>query len=90
MNEESTLNTPSYPYWIHEFNKEFDSKHFDVWYRERGWGDKSDIADGYRVYMILCNHNYAKTRMDVLNMLKSATEENPIEYQGEFFWTEPK
>ena len=77
-----------YPYWKDEFDKEFDSKHYQVWYRERGWHKStSDVADAYRVFMILCNE-YGKSRMEVLKMLKEATEENPIEYHGETFWTE--
>lgn len=90
MNDYSTVGTNQYPYWKNEFDKEFGP--LDVWYWEKGWKkNEMDLADSYRVFMILCNNKTEnESRMDILNKLKKATAENPIEYQNEKFWTEQK
>lgn len=76
-----------YPYWKPDFDKEF--KGYEVWYSERKPRRKyADLADSYRVFMILCNNNWEKSRMEVLQMLKDATFEKPIQINNEFFWTE--
>lgn len=78
-----------YPYWKLEFDKEF--KGYQVWYSEGGSKPRrkyADLADEYRVFMILCNNNWEKTRMEVLSMLKEATFERPIQIENEWFWTE--
>lgn len=85
-NKYSTEGTSNYPYWREEFDREF--KGYELLYREKGWGNVSDIADAYRVFMILCNQNYNTPRMEIIAQLKNATEENPIKYQNETFWSE--
>lgn len=77
---------PQYPYWKPDFDKEF--KGLEVIYREDGWPKNTeDVADAYRVFMILCNNRYEHTRKETLQYLKDATEENPIVINNERFWT---
>lgn len=83
---EERKKSPEYPYWSNEFYWEF--KGLQVYYKESKRSKIEDMADSYRVFMILCNNNSDKSRMEVLDMLKNATEENPVEIQGEVFWTE--
>jgi len=81
-------NEAEYPYWKPDFDKEF--KGYEVWYN-RGKKPRhkyADLADSYRVFMILCNNNFPKSRKDVLQMLKDATFEHPIQINDEWFWTE--
>lgn len=95
MESTSTKGTANYPYWSNEFADEF--KGLEVLYVEEQFYNKEkkrartkyiDTADSYRVFMILCNNNYNMSRMEVLNVLKNATEENPVIIQNEIFWTE--
>jgi hypothetical protein len=82
-------NKAPYPYWKPDYDKEM--RGYTVYYREDGWPkDTEDTADGYRVFMIMCNifANESTTRMQVLEQLKNATEENPIKMGGEIFWCE--
>ncbi len=92
---ESTKGTPNYPYWSNEFMAEFkglevlyvDEKHYNK-EKKRARLKYIDTADSYRVFVILCNNNYNMSRAEVLDMLKKATEENPIIIQNEIFWTD--
>lgn len=86
-----------YPYWKNDFEKEFGNT--IVWYVPARYYNKEkkqaklsiiDSADSYRVFMILCNNNFDKTRMEVLEMLRNATEENPIVINDEVFWSGSK
>lgn len=80
------LNDINYPYWSSEFEKEF--KGYEVLYREDSWSiDTIEYADSYRVFMIMCNNQSDRNRMDILNELKNSTEDNPIRIQNEIFWT---
>ena len=89
--QEMIENKAPYPYWKSDFDKEM--KGYEVWYRALLPGGKKtneDMADGYRVFMIMCNNNHEMPRMDVLNMLKAATEENPIKIGSEIMWCEKR
>lgn len=95
MNLDSIKGTDDYPYWSNEFFNEF--KGLEILYVKEKNYDKEkkqvkvnryiDSADSYRVFMILCNNNSSKSRMKVLQMLKDATEENPLQINDEIFWT---
>lgn len=94
MSADPKLGDKDYPYWIDQFNKEY--KGYELWFYEsvRDYKGRkhSDTADAYRVFMIACNNlcgwEYEdNTRMDVVNKLKAATEDNPLEINGEFFFS---
>jgi hypothetical protein len=76
-----------YPYWEEEFDELF--KGFELIYRDDSWPKRStDVADAYRVFMILCNSRGSnESRMDILNKLKLSSRENPIRVKNEVFWS---
>lgn len=77
-----------YPYWKPEFNELFGKNNQVIYSSNLKTHKYNNNADSYRVFMILCNNNYNKSRMEVLEMLKNSTREFPIQIDNEFFWTE--
>lgn len=85
--QEGTEGTPQYPYWKNEFDKEF--KGYELWYSENQPSiRRADTADSYRVFMIYCNQNSQKPRLECVEDLKKATFTEPIKLGNEYFWAE--
>jgi hypothetical protein len=90
-----------YPYWKPDFDKVFskNSRTLELSYMPKKTYDKYkaaeknhsavvDLADSYRVFMILCNNTVVESRMEVVELMKNSTFDNPIIIQDEVFWVE--
>jgi hypothetical protein len=78
-----------FPYWKEEFEPLY--KGYQAWYNEVGPNypiKYDDWGDAHRIFMIQCNYLYPKSRLEVLEILKNATRENPIKYQDGIYWSE--
>lgn len=66
-----------------------DRERVEIWYSPKHPKENyhADTCDDIRILRILSSH-LGITPKETLEKLKLAKEDNPIEYQGEFFWTE--
>jgi hypothetical protein len=78
-----------YPYWKTDYDKEMNG--LEVWYQEVPPLVEAEVIDGYHLFMSMCGDPEiykGKTRMDILKLLKDATEDEPLVYRDEVFWCE--
>jgi len=80
---------PEFPYWKSDYDQLM--KGLEVWYQEIPPLEEAEVIDGYYLFMSMCGDPEiykGRTRKEILQLLKDATEDKPLEYRGEFFWCE--